>query len=46
MPADEEGEEPEQMEYEADHEPRFWPAGAGRSITCRADDVPAKDNPR
>ena len=31
MPADEEGEGPEQMEYEADHEPRFWPARAGRS---------------
>jgi hypothetical protein len=44
--AAEEGEQPEYVQYEGDDEPRFWPAGAGRSITCRADDVPAKDNPR
>jgi hypothetical protein len=41
--ADEEGEEPEEVEQESDHEPRLWPAGADRSITCRADDVLAKD---
>jgi hypothetical protein len=37
--ADEEGEEPEQVEYEGDHEPRLWLERADRSITCRADDV-------
>ena len=43
--ADEEGEEPEQVEYEDDHEPRLWPDGTNRSIICRADDVLAKDKP-
>jgi len=33
--ADEEGEEPEQVAGEGDHEPRLWPDGADRSITCR-----------
>ena len=33
--ADEEGEEPEQVEEEGDHEPRLWPDGADRSITWR-----------
>jgi hypothetical protein len=41
--ADEEGEEPEQMEEEGDHEPRLWPDAANRSITCRADNLLAKD---
>ena len=40
MAADEEGEEPEE---ESSHEPRLWPDGAGRSITCLADDLLAKD---
>jgi hypothetical protein len=40
--SDEEGE-PEQVEYDADHEPRLWSVGANRSITCRAADVLAKD---
>jgi hypothetical protein len=42
--ADENGEEPEQVEEEGDHEPRLWPDGADRSITCRTDDLLAKDN--
>jgi hypothetical protein len=42
--ADEEGEQPEQVEHEGDHERRLWPDGAGESITCRADDVLAKDS--
>jgi hypothetical protein len=42
--ADEEGEEPEQAESEGDHGPRLWPDGADRSITCRADDILARDN--
>jgi hypothetical protein len=33
VPADEEGEEPEQVEYEGDHEPRLWPERTDRSIT-------------
>jgi hypothetical protein len=41
--ADEEGEEPEQVEEEGDHEPRLWPGEPDRSITCRADDLLAKD---
>lgn len=43
MAANEEGEQPEQVEHEGDHERRLWPDGAGESITCRADDVLAKD---
>jgi site-specific recombinase XerD len=42
--ADEEGEEPEQVEEEGDHEPRLWPDGADRSITCRADNLLARDS--
>ena len=34
LPVDEEGEEPEQVEYEGDHERRLWPDEADRSITC------------
>jgi hypothetical protein len=41
--AEEEGEEPEEVDQESDHEPRLWPGRAGESITCRADDVLAKD---
>jgi hypothetical protein len=41
--ADEEVEEPEQVESEGDHEPRLWLDEIGESITCRADDVLAKD---
>ena len=32
MAADEEGEEPEQVEYEGDHESRLWPAGGRQRI--------------
>jgi hypothetical protein len=43
MAADEEGEEPEEVEYEGDHERRLWPDGASESITCRADEALARD---
>ena len=42
MAAEEEGKEPEQVEYESDHESRLWPDEAERSTTCRADGVLAK----
>jgi hypothetical protein len=41
--ADEEGEEPEDVEYESDHESRLWPDEAERSTTCRAAGVLSKD---
>jgi hypothetical protein len=41
--ADEEGEAPEHVKYEGDHEMRLWAAGPDRSITWRAEDVVAKD---
>jgi hypothetical protein len=46
MAADEERKEPEQVEHEGDHERRLWPDGAGESITCRADDLLARDRIR
>jgi hypothetical protein len=33
MAADEEREEPKQVEHEGDHEPRLWPDGADRSTS-------------
>ena len=39
MAADEDGEEPQQVKEEGNHEPRLWPDEAGESITYRADDV-------
>jgi hypothetical protein len=36
--AGEEGEEPEQVEYEGEHEPGLWPERTDRSITWLADD--------
>jgi hypothetical protein len=44
--ADEEGEEPEQVEYEGDHEARLLPDEADRSTTCQADGVLAKHRSR
>ena len=41
--ADEEGDEPEQVEYESDHESRLWPDRARGSTSWLADDVWAKD---
>ena len=41
--ADEEGEEPEQVEHEGDHEPRLWPDGADEINHLAADEVLAKD---
>jgi hypothetical protein len=43
MPTNEEGQEPEQVEYESDHEPRLWPDRTNRSMTCQSDGVLAKD---
>jgi hypothetical protein len=40
--ADEEGKEPEYVQYEGDHEPGLWRASADRSITWLADDVLAR----
>ena len=39
MAADEEGEEPERVEYEGDHEPRLWPDRPDRSTICGPDGV-------
>ena len=41
--ADEEGKEPEYVQYEGDHEPGLWLASADRSIAWLADDVLARD---
>jgi len=38
--AEEEGKEPEQVEYESDHESQLWPDEAERSTTCRAGSPP------
>ena len=43
MAADEEGEEPKQVEHKGDHEPRLWPDGADRSTTWLRDEVLARD---
>jgi hypothetical protein len=43
MAADEEGEEPKQVEHKGDHEPRLWPDGADRSTTWLRDKVLARD---
>jgi hypothetical protein len=43
--ADEEGKEPEYVQYEGDHERGLWLASADRSITWLADGVMAKDRP-
>jgi hypothetical protein len=40
---DEEGEEPEQVEEERDHEARLWSARADRSTTWLPDQVLARD---
>jgi hypothetical protein len=40
---DEEGQEPEQVEYESDHEPGLWPDRADRSATWLANEVLSKD---
>ena len=34
MAADEEGNEPKQVEYEGDHKPRVWLDSVDRSTTC------------
>jgi hypothetical protein len=43
MAADDEGEEPKQVEHKGDHEPRLWPDGTDRSTTWLRDEVLARD---